>query len=90
MPDIGAPANEASPQVFSVPDAFRIAIVNGVVQQAGTAPAGVIAGTVDGGVLTERDDVLVRLNAGLCGTALSLDLDNDVTPDHTYRPAYRR
>ena len=80
VPDMGAPANEASPPAFSLPGAYRIAIVNGVVQKAGTAPAGVIAGTVEGGVLTERDDVLVRLNAGLCGTALSLDLDTDVAP----------
>lgn len=80
VPDMGAPANTVSPPRFAVPGAYRLAIVNGAIESAGTAPAGVIAGTVEGGVLTERDDVLVRLNAGLTSSALRLDLDNDVAP----------
>ena len=80
VPEIGGAAATVSPPTFSVPGAYRIPIVNGAIEPAGTAPAGVITGTVDGGVLTERDDVLVRLNDGLVGKALRVDLDNDVAP----------
>ncbi len=80
VPDRGAPAGAMSPPDFSVPGAYRLAIVNGDLQHAGTAPAGVIAGEAEGGVLTERDDVLVRLNTGLSNKALRLDLDQSVAP----------
>ncbi|MBU1175490.1 MAG: Fe-S cluster assembly protein SufD [Alphaproteobacteria bacterium] len=80
VPDMSAAAETASPPAFAVPGAYRLEMANGVVQQAGTAPAGVMAGTVAGGVLSARDDVLVRLNSGLVGMALRLDLDNEVMP----------
>ena len=70
---MGAPA-------FAVPGAYRIAIVNGSVQHAGSAPAGVIAGEAAGSVLSERDDVLTRINAGLVKKALRIDLDNEIDP----------
>lgn len=80
VPDLSMAAAEMSAPAFSVPGAFRLAIVNGVFQPAGSAPAGVIVGAAAGGVLSERDDVLVRLNTGLNKRALRLDLDHAIAP----------
>ncbi len=80
VPDLGTEAAEMSAPAFAVPGAYRIAIVNGAIQHAGSAPAGVIAGEVAGSVLSERDDVITRINAGLVNKALRLDLDNEVDP----------
>ncbi len=80
VPDISAAKVEMSAPVFSVPGAYRLAIVNGVVQNAGSAPTGVIAGEAAGAVLSDRDDVLVRLNNGLIKRVLRLDLDHDIAP----------
>ena len=80
VPDLGSESAEMSAPAFAVPGAYRIAIVNGAVQHAGSAPAGVIAGEADGSVLSERDDVLTRINTGLVKKSLRLDLDNEVDP----------
>lgn len=80
VPDLAAVANDMSPPAFRLPGAFRIAIVNGAVQASGTAPAGVIVGQNAGAVLSNRDDILVRLNSALAGECLSLDLDGSVVP----------
>ena len=55
-------------------------MVNGVVQETTTAPAGVAVGKVAGSVLSTRDDTLVRINAALTGESLSLELANSVDP----------
>ena len=55
-------------------------IANGVVQSATTAPAGVIVGKAEGGVLSTRDDVLVHLNGALAKESLTLTLENSVDP----------
>ena len=50
------------------------------VQAATTAPAGVIVGKTEGGVLSQRDDVMVHVNNGLAKEALSLTLESSVDP----------
>src|SRR5690606_13116877 len=80
IPALCQPANEASAPALRVPGAFNLMIANGVIQNASTAPAGVIVGKAQGGVLTTRDDVLVHVNNGLAKEALTLTLENSVDP----------
>ncbi len=61
----------------ALPNAARLAIANGVPLPAGDLPEGVRAGVVDGSALTERDDVLVRLNLGLAAQSLDLNISGD-------------
>ncbi|RYE87413.1 MAG: Fe-S cluster assembly protein SufD [Hyphomicrobiales bacterium] len=80
VPQLVATAEGVSPPAMRVAGAHQLMIVNGVPQDSGTAPAGVIVGKTEGGVLSQRDDVLVRLNSALVKEALSLDLDGSVDP----------
>jgi len=80
IPALGQPANQASAPALRLPGAFGLMLANGVVQNAATAPAGVIVGKAAGGVLTLRDDVLVHVNNALTKEALTLTLENSVDP----------
>jgi FeS assembly protein SufD len=80
VPPLAQPANEASAPALRVPGAFQLMIANGVVQENGTAPAGVIVGKAKGTALTLRDDVLVHLNTAFATESLSLNLDGKVDP----------
>ncbi|MFC3705872.1 Fe-S cluster assembly protein SufD [Devosia honganensis] len=80
IPPLAQPANEASAPALRVPGAYNLMIANGVVQNASTAPAGVIVGKTAGGVLTTRDDMLVHVNGGLAREALTLTLEGSVDP----------
>jgi len=66
----------ASP--LDVAGAFRLAIVNGRVQVAGAMPKGVMIGKAAGAALTERDDILVRLNSALAAETLTLTIEGEV------------
>jgi Fe-S cluster assembly protein SufD len=63
---------------LDVAGAFRVVIANGKVGGHATAPAGVIVGTAKGAALTERDDILVRLNSALASESLTLTLEGNV------------
>jgi Fe-S cluster assembly protein SufD len=63
---------------LAIAGAYRLAIVNGRVQDHGTMPAGLKVGRAGGGVLTERDDVVVRLNSALAREALTLAFEGTV------------
>lgn len=78
-PIVGAPAATEAPEL-RIPGSYRILVVNGVVQEVTTAPAGVIVGTAKGGVMSTRDDVMVRLNDALTGDSLRIDLNHSVDP----------
>jgi Fe-S cluster assembly protein SufD len=80
VPELAGKAEGVSPPTLRVAGAHQLMIANGVPQESGTAPAGVIVGTVDGPVLSTRDDVLVRLNSALVKSALRIDLDGSVDP----------
>ena len=80
IPPLGTAANEASAPALRIPGAYTLMIANGVIQNASTAPAGVIVGEAAGGVLTLRDDVLVHVNNALANKALSLTLESSVDP----------
>jgi Fe-S cluster assembly protein SufD len=66
---------------LSVPDAFQLILINGrfLPIEDNLAPEGVIVGHAEGAALTERDDVLVRLNSALAGETLTVSVD--ATPD---------
>lgn len=74
VPGLAEPADAATAAPLEVPGAFRLSIVNGKPQPVLGLPQGLRASTVAGSVLTQRDDVLVRLNAALIGEALNLDI----------------
>jgi Fe-S cluster assembly protein SufD len=74
----GAPA--AGAPAIDLPAAFHVAIVNGHVGEAGAPPAGVIVGRAEGAALTERDDILVRLNSALATETLTLTVAGAVKP----------
>ncbi|GAB5427049.1 MAG: Fe-S cluster assembly protein SufD [Devosia indica] len=80
IPPLATAANEASAPALRIPGAFNLMIANGAIQNAATAPAGVIVGKAEGGVLTTRDDVLVHINGALAREALTLTLENSVDP----------
>src|SRR5690606_25328438 len=80
MPRLANPANEASAPALRVAGAYQLMIANGVVQTAATAPAGVIVGKTHGGVLTNRDDVIVNVSNALAKEALTLTLEGSVDP----------
>lgn len=80
VPELAGAATEASAPALRVAGAYQLMIANGVVQETGTAPAGVIVGKAAGSVLTTRDDVVTRLNLALTRECLTLDLDGSVDP----------
>ncbi len=80
IPALGQPANEASAPALRVPGAYSLMIANGVVQNASTAPAGVIVGSAHGGVLSSRDDVIANVSNALAKSALTLTLEGTVDP----------
>lgn len=86
IPPLAQAANEATGTALRVPGAYALSIVNGAVQPAATAPEGVKVGKTHGGVLTNRDDVIVSVSNGLTKEALSLDLkgtfDQVIQIDH--------
>ncbi|WP_164730449.1 Fe-S cluster assembly protein SufD [Pelagibacterium montanilacus] len=78
VPPLAGPAPASGAPEFDIPGAYRIVVANGEIQNAGTAPAGVAVSTRKGSPLDDRDDVLVRLNTALVGTALDLELTGSV------------
>ncbi|NMA98571.1 MAG: Fe-S cluster assembly protein SufD [Phyllobacteriaceae bacterium] len=80
IPPLAQPANEASAPALRVPGAYNLMIANGVVQNAAAAPAGVIVGKTEGGVLTTRDDMLVNLSNAFAKEVLTLTLESSVDP----------
>lgn len=80
VPPLAAVATAAGGPAFDVAGAFRLMIANGRVEGHGTAPAGVIVGKAGGAALTERDDILVRLNSALASETLTVTLEGTVAP----------
>ena len=80
VPELAGAATEASAPALRVAGAYQLMIANGVVQETGTAPAGVIVGKSTGSVLGTRDDIVTRLNMALTKECLTLDLEGSVDP----------
>lgn len=80
VPPMASPTDVVGAPALPVPGAFRLAIVNGTAGDTPPAPTGVIVGRSEGGALSGRDDVLVRLNTALARESLSLTLEGQVDP----------
>ncbi len=80
VPPLAQPATGVGAPAMRVAGAYQLMIANGVPQDAGTAPAGVIVGRSGGSALTPRDDILVQLNGALAKESLSLTLESSVDP----------
>ncbi|HWV19772.1 MAG TPA: Fe-S cluster assembly protein SufD [Devosia sp.] len=78
IPPLAQAANEATGTALRVPGAYALSIVNGAVLGAATAPEGIKVGKTQGGVLTNRDDVIVSVSNALAKETLSLDLKGAV------------
>jgi len=78
IPQVGEQTKQVSAPALRIAGAYRILMVNGEVQTTTVAPAGVDVGTIDGGVLSKRNDVIISLNNALSKDALMLKLTNDV------------
>ena len=64
-PSWPSPSQAISEPALRIPGAHRIPMTNGVADISGEMPAGMRANITKGSSLTERDDVLVRLNSAL-------------------------
>lgn len=78
VPELAGPEKATSEPALRVPGAHRIPMSNGSADLDGQEPGGVIARMVEGGPLSERDDVLVRLNSALTGQTLKLEIAGEV------------
>jgi Fe-S cluster assembly protein SufD len=78
VPELAGPAAGDAASPVSVPDAYRLSIVNGAVQEPSGSREGVRVGKVPGSGLSTRDDVIVRLNQALAAESLDLNLEGDV------------
>ncbi|MDR3472056.1 MAG: Fe-S cluster assembly protein SufD [Devosia sp.] len=80
VPPLAVDAESAGAPALDIAGAFQLMLANGRAQAHGTAPAGVIVGKAAGAALTERDDILVRLNSALAAETLTLTLEGSVEP----------
>lgn len=87
IPPLAQAANQTDVPTLTIAGAYNLTLVNGVPAQQGTAPAGLKVGSVHGGVLTNRDDVLVQVNNGLVREAISLNIEPGV--DQVIQIAHR-
>ncbi len=79
VPELAGAEKALSEPALRIPGAHRIPVTNGVADIAGEMPAGMRATVTKGGALTERDDVLVRLNSALAKATLKLEIQSRAT-----------
>jgi Fe-S cluster assembly protein SufD len=79
VPALAGTEKAISEPVFGIPGGHRVPVTNGVADIAGEMPAGMRATLAQGSALTERDDVLVRLNSALAGQTLKLEIRSRAT-----------
>jgi Fe-S cluster assembly protein SufD len=78
VPELAEATKAISEPALRIPGAHRIPMTNGVADLDEVLPKGLRIGRTKGGALTERDDVLVRLNSALAAETLKLELDGNV------------
>ncbi len=77
VPELAGATKATSEPALRIPGAHRIPMTNGAADIDGNEPKGVTAAIVKGSALSERDDVLVRLNAALASETLKLDISGE-------------
>ena len=79
VPALAGVEKAVSEPGFRIPGAHRVPVTNGIADIAGEMPAGMRAKISQGSALTERDDVLVRLNSALATQTLKLEIQSRAT-----------
>ncbi|HWV01911.1 MAG TPA: Fe-S cluster assembly protein SufD [Devosia sp.] len=79
VPELAGAGHALSEPALRIPGAHRVPMTNGVADIAGEMPPGMRAAIVHGAALTERDDVLVRLNSALAKQTLKLEIHSRAT-----------
>jgi Fe-S cluster assembly protein SufD len=79
VPELAHAEKATSEPALRISGVHRIPMTNGVADIDGTEPAGVVATTVKGSALSERDDLLVRLNSALAAETLKLEIEGEQT-----------
>ena len=79
VPELAAAQKAISEAGLRIPGAHRIPLTNGVADIAGAMPPGMRATLSKGTALSERDDVLVRLNSALAQQTLKLEIQSRAT-----------
>ena len=74
VPELASATKATSEPALRIPGAHRIPMTNGTADIDGNEPGGVTATIVKGGALSERDDVLVRLNSALASETLKVEI----------------
>jgi Fe-S cluster assembly protein SufD len=75
VPELARAEKATSEPALRIPGAHRIPMTNGVADIDGREPPGVRSAIVPGSALSERDDVLVRLNMALAAKTLKLEIE---------------
>ncbi len=78
VPELAGAEKATSEPALRIPGAYRIPMTNGVADIDGHEPQGVLAGIIAGSALSERDDVLVRLNTALAAQTLKLEMSGAI------------
>ena len=79
VPELAGTSAALSEPAFRVPGAHRIPMTNGRADISGAMPPGMTATIAKGSALSERDDMLVRLNSALAAETLRVDIRSRVT-----------
>ncbi len=79
VPEPAGAHKALSEPALRVAGAHRIPLSNGIADISGTMPAGMHASVSHGPALSERDDVLVRLNSALTRDTLKLEIRSRAT-----------
>lgn len=79
VPELAHAEKATSEPALRIPGAHRVPMTNGVADVDGNEPKGVRAVGTKGSALSERDDVLVRLNQALAAHTLKLDIEGEQT-----------
>jgi Fe-S cluster assembly protein SufD len=79
VPELAGTEAAMSEPALRIAGAHRIPLTNGVADIAGEMPPGMRATISKGAALTERDDVLVRLNSALATQTLKLEIRSRAT-----------
>jgi Fe-S cluster assembly protein SufD len=75
VPELAGATKATSEPALRIPGAHRIPMTNGAADIDGREPQGVRSAIIPGSALSERDDVLVRLNTALAAKSLKLEID---------------
>ena len=79
VPELAVTMPAISEPALRIEGAHRIPMVNGKADISGAMPPGMTATTAKGSSLTERDDVLVRLNSALATETLKVEIRSRAT-----------